>query len=466
MSALALPETLVKPAARISSRVPLIVRAWWVVMLCNALDAYSVGPVPVAWLGQLASIAVACYLILSEPIHLPPGGMLWPLLMVWGIALSVSQGFLEDYASMMPPLATTSYPVFITLRMLSLLSTTATIVIGCFLLQNGQREFIIRQSIQLGAAVALYSIYVYVAHRFGWPEVPRTRVGTFGAGQATHFTYAFHRALGSFREPSLLACWLTTPLLLCFENPRKTIWIPALLMMMAVLLTGSLSGIMGLLLGMVAGFVLLYPHGIVPLRLLFGGGAIVGLAGMAFSALAVANDNGSTQLTTVLWERVEEMLDEGASGSNRAYIYQALESSPVPWVGAGFGNSNLIFSRDYNSDVVVSFLSLYLSVQYSIGWPGFTVLLLALLSPILLARHWAGRGTTDQRRTAWVLTTAYVAWLAYYLVLFEETQTMFAVTYLLVAIAPPRQLMSTPQPLRRTAPPRPLRMATLERSQP
>lgn len=438
MSAIALPSPVVRPVARISPRVPLIARAWWIILVCNVLDAYSVGPIPIPWLGQVASIGVATYLAFSEPIRLPPGGILWPLLMVWGISLSLCQGFLEDYASMMPSLATTSYPVFITLRMLSLLSTTSTIIIGCFLLQNGQREFLIRQAIQLGLVAALFAIYVYVAYRFGWPEPPRTRVGTFGGNQATTFTYAFHRALGSFREPSLMASWMTTPLLLCFVNSRRPAWIPALCIMMAILLSGSLSGVMGLVLGAGIGFVALYPFGIMPVRMLFGGGLLFAIAGMAFSLLAVANDNGSTQITAVLWERVEEMLDQGASGSNRAYIYETLESTPVPWIGEGFGNSNLVFSRDYNADVVVSFLSLYLSFQYSIGWPGFTVLMLALIAPILLARHWASQGTHDQRQAAWVLTAAYVAWLAYYIVLFEETQTMFAVTYVLLAIAPPR----------------------------
>ncbi len=438
MSAIALPRSVTSPVVRISKRVPLIARCWWMILVCNALDAYSVGPVPVSWLGQAAAIAVALYLVVREPIRLPPGGILWPLLMVWGIALSVFQGALEDYASMMPPMATTPYPIFIALRMLSLLSTTSTIVIGCFLLQNGQRDLMSRQLVQLGMIVSLFAIYVYVAYRFGWPEPPRTRVGTFGEGQSTTFTYAFHRAMGSFREPSLMASWLTTPLLLCFADPRRTAWIPALCMAMALLLSGSLSGVMGMILGMGCGFVLLYPFGVIPVRLLVGGTLIFIVAGMAFSLLAVANNNGSTEIVSVLWERVDEMLDQGASGSNRAYIYEALESTPVPWVGTGFGNSNLVFTRTYNSDVIVSFLSLYLSFQYSIGWPGFTVLLLALATPILLARHWASIGTQDQRRTAWVLTSAYVAWLAYYLVLYEETQTMFVVSYVLLAIAPDR----------------------------
>lgn len=448
MSAIALPNAAVRPMIQVSTRVPMISRSMWIIVACNMLDAYSLGPVPIAWLGQVFAIAVAGYLVISEPVRLPAGSVLWPILTIWGIALTVCQSYLDDYASMMPPLATTSYPVFVTLRILSLLSSTSTIVIGCFLLQNGQRDLLIRQLIQFGLIASLFAIYVYVAYRFGWPEPPRTRVGTFGEGQATTFTYAFHRAMGSFREPSLIATWITTPLLLCFLNPRKTYWLSAMCMTLVLLLSGSLTGVMGLAIGTGLGFVMLYPFGAVPPRLLVGGTCIAVVAGSAFSLLAVANNNGSTQIHTVLWERIEEMLDNGASGSNRAYIYEALESTPVPMVGTGFGNSNLVFTRDYNSDVVVSFLSLYLSFQYSLGWSGFAILLAALATPILHARHWASAGTLEQRREAWILTTAYTAWLSYYLVLYEESQIMFAVTYILLAYAPPRIASRVPAAVR------------------
>ena len=75
---------------------------------------------------------------------------------------------------------------------------------------------IVQRTTAVGVLCAAMALYIYVAQLSGLPEPPRTRMGTGGDQQATTFTYAFHRAMGTFQEPGDLASWLVLPLFLSF----------------------------------------------------------------------------------------------------------------------------------------------------------------------------------------------------------------------------------------------------------
>lgn len=434
--------TLARPlvtADPTTARVAWMLRAYWLILITSALDAYALGPVPINWIGQLMSVAVALYLVGKEAVRLPPGGIFWPVLLGWGSILTIAMGIIDQFANRMPPYATTSYPLFIGLRMLSYIGVISQIVLITWLIQHGARSMIVKHTLQIGMYVGLFAIYVYAAHRFGLPEPPRTRIGTHGDGQAVFFTYAFHRALGSFREPSLLAAWSVTPLMLCFAEPRRIALFPALSLTVALLLSGSLTGFLGLAAGAVIATVSLVPYTALPRRFVIGGGVILAAGCAAFSTLAVANDDGSTNLVQVIWERIEPMLNDGLSGSNRVDVYDALEVMDTPVLGVGFGNANLLLSEASGSDMVCSFLNLYATTLYAVGWPGLIFLLVALGSPLLVARAAAARAGVNERQSLWILSVAYGSWLPLYYVLFEEPQFMYAVSFALVTSVSPQR---------------------------
>ncbi|MFG0334135.1 MAG: hypothetical protein ACF8TS_12290, partial [Maioricimonas sp. JB049] len=91
-------------------------------VICSAVAAYNVGPIPIPWGGHVLAICGTVLLVLRTlrtPL-LPGAGMF----LLWGVLLAtttVAQTMNHRYAGLMPELATTPYPVFLTLRFFNLL---------------------------------------------------------------------------------------------------------------------------------------------------------------------------------------------------------------------------------------------------------------------------------------------------------------------------------------------------------
>ena len=237
----------------VGSMPRLLSAVFLVVLVGTALDAYSVAGVPLPWLAQVTAIGAVLPLLLSRPRQRPPGFVWYALFLLWASGITAGAAALGSYAELMPSDATTPYPLFLALRVMVLVSFASFLLLVWRLLELGRERDLLRWTTLVGTAVALFAIYVYFAHVHGWPELARTRMGTGGGEQSVRFTFEFHRALGTFREPSHLAVWLTIPLFASLAWSKRTFNAPAIVMVAALLLSGSTTGVLAAAAGTVAG---------------------------------------------------------------------------------------------------------------------------------------------------------------------------------------------------------------------
>jgi hypothetical protein len=407
-----------------------------VALTFSALGAYQVGPIPLPWLGDMVMIAVAMLLLVLE-LRLPslPACGLFAIWMASALTITVAGWVMYQSEVSMPAVSTSSYPVFIVLRLVTLASFLCTVYVVAWLLTRVPPSRIHSMVCVVGALLALFAIYVYIAQIAGLPEPPRTRMGTGGDEQRTTFTYAFHRAMGSFREPAHLAEWLILPLFLSlreWSNLRRS-WM-LLAIASVILLSGSLTGILGAIAGMTGATALFMARGSYAMhKPLLGMAIAVSVGLLAFAALVKPNSNGSVSLTEVIWDRVEPMLAgrAGIQASNRGYVIDYLYAQDhIMLIGIGLGNSNLILTEDRGSTAVTSFLSVYVNAYFSTGLIGIILLSAAILTPVLLLGFTARSNLTFD---LWCLLAAYLTWMVMFTVSSEELNWSFALTYTLFA---------------------------------
>lgn len=429
----------------------------------GALDAYSIGRVPITWVSQLGLIGSAGYVFFRYRLVSPPAhNRLWVFL-AWAALITAVNTILGHYAVLMPAGATTPYAVFIGLRFLTILSFIAAVYLIYWLLTRGWRERIIKTIVLLGAAIAVVSFYMYMAQIYGLPEPPRTRLGTSGAAvRAVIFTYDFHRAEGTFREPSLFAAWLVVPFLLSFTISRRIYLVPSVLMGGALFLTGSLSGILSLLFGAAAAAGvaiafdmrsvrwLLRPLVVVPVALVIfygfarpspaptaqGTGAAatatpiysstpIQSASPTPSALKPSpSPTQGVSLFGTLGRRIGNILKGGFAKSDRDRINDYVTHNRPPIFGSGFGNANLLLGHYLHAKVIASFISLYLDALYAAGIIGLALLANYLIAPLRAIRH---KDLWRNARLVFV-AAAYIAWLVEFAAGTEELTLMFGLT--------------------------------------
>lgn len=400
--------------------------AFTAVYFGTALGAYALGPIPFQWLTQFGLLGAVGLLVLAGRLSGVPGmGVMVPLV-GWAALITPLNAMLHNYAAYMPPLASAPYSVYMVLRFLALLTFAAAAMLMYYLLQNGYRDVLVRRIVWIGSAAALAAVYIYFAQVNGWWEPGRTRMGTAGGQQAVTFAYAFHRAMGTFREPSHLAEWLVLPFLLAFTYRGRTRTLHLLTLSAAMLLTGSLTGIIAIGGGLGGALMLGNPlhrkRLRVPLRL-----AGVAFAGMlVFNAVAVSNGASAADLLEVVTTRLEPILEGGIGQSNRGYVYDYAATQPLPILGTGIGHANLVFTAESGSLWMASFLSVYLNTLYSLGIPGLVMLLLMLAVPVLrLVRAPVFRTDPDLM----LLMAAYLGWLLMFAVHSEELTLVFGILY-------------------------------------
>lgn len=438
-----------------------------ILLVLNALDAYDIGRVPVTWISQLGLIACVGYVAFRYRTASPPAyKRLW-LFLGWAALITAVNLIVGRYARLMPPGATTPYPVFVGLRFLTILSFIAALYVIYWLLTQGWHERIVKYTILLGTLIAVAAMYIYVAQVYGLPEPPRTRLGTTGALQAVTFTYDFHRAEGTFREPVILAAWLMVPFLLSLTVRERGYLIPSILMGGTLFLTGSLSGILSLVVGVGAAAAIATAFDVQNVRGLLRAFLVVPFALVLFYGFARPSPTisphptaplatsastptpGESPTTTprltqspsatpsqgvnlfgTLGRRIANILKGGFAKSDRNYIYDYVTHNRPPLFGSGLGDANLLLGHYLHARVVASFISLYLAMLYATG-----ILGLALLVFYLVALPWKAirqRGLWSNGRMLFVMAS-YIAWLLDFAAGTEELTLMFALVSALLA---------------------------------
>ncbi len=399
-------------------------------LFCHALAAYSVAGIPLQWGAQLGVVFLCFYVFVRDKIFLFPGFNPFILLFTWAVLVTLGNNIVFDYGAILGGLATTKYEVYIFLRFLGLIFFLSSILLTYWLCVNGHQEKLIKGIVNVAFFISLFSIYVYIAQVLGLPEPPRTRAGTGGGEAATSFTYAFHRAMGTFREPSHLAEWLVVPFFLSYTLNKSMFNLKGLIMGGVLLLTGSLTGVISILGGLFMSIVFNLNFDTKAVKALSKIVVPVVGAFLIFSAVSIITKSDSKGIITVLWERVEPIIyDKGVHSTNRSYVYEYFEKEDTPLVGDGLGNANIKFSKFMGIEATVSFLNLFLNISFSLGVIGLLLALAFILYPIIL--YILSRNHLEGTKPLF-LFSAYMAWILIFVMHSEEFSLFFGVIYALV----------------------------------
>jgi hypothetical protein len=346
-------------------------------LFSHTLGAYNIGPVPIAWLSTVFFIISPIPIIFSRKFHIPPSLNNIIIYLVCGIISLFIYDILYSPPPM-PPLASTSYAVYLILRIATVISYIAALFTSYNLVLNGMSYLILRSNVYLLGIVTVLGIYIYLAQRYGFWEPPRTRMGTGGQDftlERVEFQYLFHRALGTFREPSHLANWLSATLL--FLLPQKDIFrkernkfLLLIFSIFLLILSGSLLGIICLLAGFVA--------------LMAVGGRRSWLLAV-FSLIVIpaiiwfANAFFNVDIISAISPRLQTILQNGLIGTNRSYVYEYFLSYPPSALGIGIGHNSLAYSMVSGNLLVSPVINAFVNILYEAGIIGLVLVVSSFL---------------------------------------------------------------------------------------
>lgn len=398
----------------------------------NALQAYSIFSIPVSWIGNALIVLLSGFFILVErKFSLFRGAQAFLFFSLWVVVDFLTILVAGPPAPESPAKATLGYYPYVSLRFFNIFACGITIFLVYWLICRGKKNQIINFCINLGLVISLYSIYVYYAQLHGLPEIPRTRLGTSGEAQATAFTYAFHRAMGTFREPSHFAEWLLLPLFLSLYKSKNVFNYKTLIIALALAMTGSLTGIAGFFGGSLIAVLLcvrLNTKVVMPALKIISLAVVAGIIFAFF--VTIKSGEKESSVAGILWSRLAPIAAEGGlRSSNRDYVYYYLDRKPFTIFGDGVGNPNIEFSKFIGSEATASFLSLYITTLYSAGYIGFILLILFLMSPVFVA--FKSRKQIDDNQFFY-LAAAYLGWLIIFSIHSEELNLQFGICYAVV----------------------------------
>lgn len=399
-----------------------------VIYMLSAMGAYQISSIPIQWIGSaLAVFFMLVSLFDNREYHRV---YLYPIFLILLVFLFSIAGWIRwaqviDFQYLHAVGSSTSYLTFIFLRYFQFIAFISVYLVSIQFLELNGFEKLAQLLMVCGVLVSIYAIYVYVAQMLGLWELPRNRMGTGGGDQAVVFTYAFHRAIGPFREPSHLAQWLIIPLFMTFV--KRSYWYTAarLLIVSTVLITGSLTGILAIGIGYTLSLFTTLSIRKALIRLL-GFAGILLVATAVFTELASLNPWGSVDVWGVIIDRMSPIIfGGGLMESNRAYVYEFVSKNPFPVIGYGLGNGNILFGESQGIGLIGSFLSLPVNMLYALGYIGVVVIVVFLLTPLFVL----SRYRTRDPRYLYALLAAYIGWLVVYSVLSEELSISFAILY-------------------------------------
>jgi len=421
-------------------------RIFCLTLVLHALAAYAIGPVPIPWLAQLLAIYLFLWIGFKSGLRIAPGMIIFSFFFIYAMIVTSYQSIVGDYYNYMPAKATTPYLPYILLRFMTMASFGSLVFATFWLLARGYKAKIIKFLAILCLLVSLAALYIYLAEIYGLPEPPRTRVGTDGGAQSVTFTYAFHRALGTFREPSHLAEWLVLPLFMTFAEDTWLFYAARGLGVTTLFLTGSLTGIGAILGGIAASLTLMLPFMNVAVVKSVVRMVVIGAIGLAaFSMIVSAKSIEDGDLIEVLAKRIEPLKENGISKSNRNYVYSYVDSREIPWFGDGLGNSNLQFTEATGLDATASFLNLFVNIEMSLGYVGLALFVVFLTTPfVILFANRSYRFEPDH----YLILAAYFGWIVVFFAHSEELTFHFAIIYALLIHAFIQKRPDNPQQIR------------------
>jgi hypothetical protein len=293
----------------------------------------------------------------------------------------------------MPSSSPVGYLEYTLLRIITVISYVSAAVSSYSLVINGFTREILRQHAAILIFVIFSGLYIYFAQIYNIWEPSRNRMGTGGQNfqvDQVEFQYIFHRALGTFREPSHLAIWLVATVM--FLMPQKNLFkntlsksIIIVLSIFLLILTGSLLGIICLIVGLMTFSIAGGRMGLLVSGLLVALMLILSL---------IADAIFGVDLLAALGPRFEEIASGGLSASNRSDTYNFLEDNYPTIIGVGIGHSALIFSASTDIDLISPLLNLFLNIWYESGIIGVICILTSFITPFFLFGNFHSPGNS------------------------------------------------------------------------
>ncbi len=407
--------------------------AFSVLLIANALAAYCIINIPLEWLSQVGFIVVIIFLFINRNLYFVLGSKILFSLFFWAIIVTSVNIFFKDYNSLMPSLSTTSYPLFVCLRFIKLLSFIAAIYLTYWLLVKGERHSVIKWTVVIGTVVSIIAIYYYFVRTYGLPALLPNRLSTGGRipTEFGTYTYVFHRAAGTFREPSHLAEWLVMPFFLSFIYCKKKFNIYAVIIGTTILLTGSMTGIVGGIIGFIAAIIINNVFKLNNLKIFIRVIVLILIVLIIFNVLVISYTAEKINIFKIINNRLSPILFKGEMlQSNREYVYKYISNNPPSLLfGSGLGNANILFSKYLNSNLISSFLSLYLNYLYSTGVLGLIFLCIFLFNPVV--KVMLSKKIRQDSQIIFI-NAPYISYLVMFTVSSEEFIIMFAIIYALM----------------------------------
>lgn len=404
-----------------------------VLVVLHSLAAYNLGPVPFPWLAQVGFIGLFLIVLARAGTWHFPGLNLFIAVFLWSALVTGVNLITEGVEAPLLAHATTGYWAYVSLRFVNLIFFASALSVFYWLLDDGFQNRVVKALVNIGVVISLIGIYCYFAQLYGLPEPARNRMATDGGQQTAVFSYAFHRVVSTFREPSHFAAWLILPLCLSFYIEQRFLNFKTALMMLSLLMTGSLTGIVGFVLGTLVALTATLRFDANRIRYLLQVVAIVAVGTMAFSMIVPGDKNSGekVELMDILWGRLLPIFESGGGmkKTDRNYIYEYVEGVAFPVFGEGVGRANLKLSEAIGGQTTTSFLSLYLNEIYSTGILGLALVMLFMAFPLWLFYHsgvWRG-----DSKAVYVLGS-YIAWLVMFAVDSEEFTLSFAINFALL----------------------------------
>jgi len=432
----------VVPVAKIWNRCFLILFA--VALGCYVLQAYSIFHVPIPWIGSVLAALGGCAVIRDKTnrFFLFTCGILLVSLVCWYGAVNLIHLPTQVDSRVYTGAGMVSYAQFVGLRFFTIVVFFLATALVFHLVIAGLLTATIRVTVWIGAIASFYALCEYFLYGTGFALIERTRAGAFGTeGQPIYFTYAFHRAVGTFIEPSHLGVFLIIPTLLglSLKSFFESRVLPVLTMS-TLLLTGSLTAILSVIAGVIAAFVGFWIvagwRRAAKCVLLFTIIAIIGWVIFVVSVRVYTASESSLHqahtgsATGFVVRRASSLIVDGMDTTNRAYIYRAIMADSLPIVGYGLGNAYVVLSHLVGIPQIASFLNLYLNALYSGGIVAVILTIGYLLLPLILWFFLPFRIKFDLGN--FYIFATYMAWLVVYCGLFDEFHVVFGIPYALL----------------------------------
>ena len=366
------------------------------------LDAFSLGGVPVPWIG-----ICICMLASIKSQFMPFQSL--SVTFIFMIAFIVASTALN-----WPTKAPNSYIFY---RMLNFLGFY--MIVNFITLQASLPQFVKyfeKYAIRIGLIMAFISFFVFFLHVFGLGDIPRNRIGTAGFDQPIAFTFEVgglvSRALGTFREPSFLAMALVLPGIIALKN-RK--WRSLMVIISALSLTYSLGIFFAIILGFLTTCIFSMNVG-KQLKTLFTYGLLFLVS--SYVLVNVFDD-------LIYFQRLSHITSLKLTETSRGYIYQNLNMISGNWVsGVGVGGFGFLLSEFLGTVHPVSTLNLFLNVLTSGGVLALVMLLYWFVYPNVLMLRYRKYFATSE---VFLLLLPLNVFLFLYLITFEELHIWHAI---------------------------------------